>query len=118
MKIRSSAALAVVDEHRLREAELARDRLAPIVRHLRAVEEHAERVAAAAVRGAEDPQDVEPRGRGERHQWRKWRRPVNTIAAPASSQAAITSPSRFEPPGWISAVAPARIAASGPSGNG
>ena len=34
-------------------------------------------------------------------QWRKWRRCVKTIVAPASSTAAITSSSRFEPPGWI-----------------
>ena len=34
-------------------------------------------------------------------QWRKWRRPVKIIAAPAAFTAAITSSSRFEPPGWI-----------------
>jgi len=33
--------------------------LAPRLRHLRAVEEDPERVAAAVVGGAEDPQDVE-----------------------------------------------------------
>ena len=49
---------------------------------------------------------------------RKWRKPVNTIAMPAASAAAITSASRREPPGWIAAVAPARIAASSPSANG
>src|ERR1700746_964131 len=43
---------------------------------------------------------------GARHnaQWRKWRRPVKTIVAPACSAAAITSSSRFEPPGWMIAV--------------
>ena len=51
-------------------------------------------------------------------EWRKWRRPVNTIATPAASQAATTSASRFEPPGWMSAVAPASIAVCGPSGKG
>ena len=43
------AALGVVDEHGLGEAEVARDRLALGLGHLGAVEEHAERVAAAAV---------------------------------------------------------------------
>ena len=33
-------------------------------------------------------------------QWRKCRRPVKTIVAPAFSTASITSWSRFEPPGW------------------
>ena len=51
--------LAIVDEHRLGEAEIAGDLLAPRLRYLRAVEEDPERVAAAAVGGAEDPQDVE-----------------------------------------------------------
>ena len=32
--------------------------------------------------------------------------PVNSIARPASSAAAMTSSSRIEPPGWITAVAP------------
>ena len=36
--------------------------------------------------------------------------PVNTIASPAWSAAAITSSSRIEPPGWITAVAPASTA--------
>src|SRR3546814_5435645 len=44
--------------------------------------------------------------------------PVKTIARPASSAAAITSSSRTEPPGWITAVAPASTAASRPSANG
>jgi hypothetical protein len=33
--------------------------------------------------------------------------PVKTMARPASSAAAITSSSRIEPPGWMTAVAPA-----------
>ena len=37
---------------------------------------------------------------------------------PAASAAAITSASRIEPPGWITAVAPAATAASSPSANG
>ena len=44
--------------------------------------------------------------------------PVKTIASPASSAAAITSSSRIEPPGWITAVAPASTAASRPSAKG
>ncbi len=32
-------------------------------------------------------------------QCRKWRRPVNSIAMPYSLQAAMTSSSRFDPPG-------------------
>ena len=48
----------------------------------------------------------------------KWRTPVNTIAIPSRSAAAITSSSRVEPPGWATAVAPACAAASIPSGNG
>ena len=38
--------------------------------------------------------------------------PVNTMAMPCSSAALITSSSRIEPPGWITAVAPASIATS------
>src|ERR687887_241977 len=38
-------------------------------------------------------------------QWRKWRRPVKSIVMPCSSAAAITSSSRTEPPGWITAAA-------------
>ena len=53
--------LRVVDEHGLREAELVRDRLPPFRRHRGAVKKHPERVAPAAVLGAEDPQDVELR---------------------------------------------------------
>ena len=37
---------------------------------------------------------------------------------PATSAAAITSLSRTDPPGWITAVAPTAIAASSPSANG
>ncbi len=37
-------------------------------------------------------------------QCRKWRRPVKTMAMPCSSQAAIDSSSRLEPPGWMMAV--------------
>src|SRR6266704_2822148 len=44
--------------------------------------------------------------------------PVNTIASPSRSAAAMTSVSRTEPPGWITAVAPALAASSTPSGNG
>ena len=33
--------------------------------------------------------------------------PVNTMAMPCSSAAAITSSSRIEPPGWMTAVMPA-----------
>ena len=44
--------------------------------------------------------------------------PVNTMASPASSAAAITSASRIAPPGWITAVAPAAAIACNPSGKG
>ena len=44
--------------------------------------------------------------------------PVKTMARPASSAALITSSSRIEPPGWMTAVAPASAAASRPSANG
>ena len=43
---------------------------------------------------------------------------MNSIARPASSAARITSSSRIEPPGWITAVAPASTAASSPSAKG
>ena len=44
--------------------------------------------------------------------------PVNTMAIPAASAAAITSASLTEPPGWITATAPASTADSKPSANG
>src|SRR3982750_4700730 len=44
--------------------------------------------------------------------------PVNNIARFASSAAAMTSSSRIDPPGWMTAVAPASTAASKPSANG
>src|SRR5262249_12592648 len=44
--------------------------------------------------------------RRTRDQCRKCRTPVNTIATPRSSAAAITSESRIEPPGWITQLAP------------
>src|SRR5262249_57157646 len=43
---------------------------------------------------------------------------VNTMAMPWSSAALITSSSRTEPPGWITAVAPASAAAGRPSAEG
>src|SRR5690606_7100374 len=48
----------------------------------------------------------------------KCRTPVNTIAIPCSSAASITSASRIEPPGWITARIPAAAAASMPSRKG
>ena len=48
----------------------------------------------------------------------KWRTPVNTIAMPFSSAAAMDSASRIEPPGWITARMPAAAAVSMPSRNG
>jgi hypothetical protein len=59
-----------------------------------------------------------PRELERNDQCRKCRRPVNTIARPYSSAAAITSASRIEPPGWTTAVAPAVASASRPSRNG
>src|SRR6266436_1651423 len=50
-------------------------------------------------------------------QCRKCRNPVNTIAKFNRSAAAITSLSRIDPPGWITAVAPAFAASSTPSAN-
>ena len=44
--------------------------------------------------------------------------PVKTMARPRSSAASITSASRIEPPGWITAVAPASAAAMQPVGEG
>ena len=44
--------------------------------------------------------------------------PVNTMARPASSAAAITSSSRIAPPGWITAVAPAATITFSPSAKG
>ena len=44
--------------------------------------------------------------------------PVKTMARPRSSAAAITSSSRIEPPGWMTAVAPASAAAIKPSAKG
>ena len=44
--------------------------------------------------------------------------PVNTMAIPASLAAAITSSSRIDPPGWMTAVAPASTAESRPSAKG
>ncbi len=48
----------------------------------------------------------------------KCRMPVNTIAMPCSSAAAMTSSSRFEPPGWITALMPNSAATSNPSRKG
>ena len=51
-------------------------------------------------------------------QWRKWRRPVKTIAKWCRSATSIAISSRIEPPGWMIAVTPASAAAWIPSGNG
>ena len=51
-------------------------------------------------------------------QCRKCRIPVKTIARPSLSAAPITSSSLTEPPGWMTAVAPAFATASRPSGKG
>ena len=56
--------------------------------------------------------------REEPGQCRKCRMPVKTMARPAASAAAITSSSRIDPPGWMTAVAPASIAACRPSAKG
>src|SRR4051812_45394493 len=96
----------------------ARDRA---VGHGRGRARHHDEVAGADHAAVAD--DVLPRPAGgvaldRRHQWRKCRRPVTTIAAPAWSAAPTTSASRTEPPGWTIAVTPASIASCGPSGNG
>src|SRR5690606_4077830 len=80
----------------------------------------------AAAAGAQRQQQAAGGGaaRDRRHggafraQCLKWRTPVNTMAMPCSSAAAITSASRIEPPGWITALMPASAAASMPSRNG
>ena len=51
-------------------------------------------------------------------QWRKWRRPVKTIARWWRSATSIAISSRIEPPGWMIAVTPAWAASWIPSGNG
>ena len=56
--------------------------------------------------------------RRRRRQCRKWRSPVNTMAMPCSSAAAMTSASRTLPPGWMTARTPASATASRPSRNG
>src|SRR5262249_48684193 len=48
----------------------------------------------------------------------KCRRPVSTIVAPAARTVSVTSASRFDPPGWMTALTPASRASRGPSGNG
>jgi hypothetical protein len=53
------AALAVVDEHRLGEAEVVGDCLAIALRHLGALEEDSERVATVPAGGTEDAEDVQ-----------------------------------------------------------
>jgi hypothetical protein len=53
------AALRVLHEDGLRETEVRRHALAVFLRHLVAVEEHAQRVAAGAALADEDLKDVE-----------------------------------------------------------
>ena len=70
-----------------------------------------------------DRRSLAPIGRrvvalGRSLQCRKCRIPVNAMAIPAASAAAMTSASRIEPPGWMTAVAPASIAATSPSAKG
>jgi NAD(P)H-dependent flavin oxidoreductase YrpB (nitropropane dioxygenase family) len=54
------AALGVVDEDRLAEAEIRCHGLARLGGKLRAVEEHREWIAGLAALVAEDPQDMQP----------------------------------------------------------
>src|SRR5690606_12413867 len=71
--------------------------------------------------GVDDPEagDAQPGVDAEdADQCRKCRTPVNTIAMPRSSAAAMTSSSRTEPPGWITATAPASTTTSRPSRKG
>src|SRR3546814_1768939 len=62
--------------------------------------------------GADDEEFHARISRNRLHQCRKWRTPVNTIAMSCSSAAAITSFSRTEPPGWITARKPPAAAAT------
>jgi hypothetical protein len=50
----------VLDEDRLGEAELERNRLAAVRRNRAAIEEDTERIAAPAIRADEDAEDMEP----------------------------------------------------------
>src|SRR5947207_13272484 len=85
--------------------------IAPELRGSRCAPELDERSVGAPPNG--EVEIVHARG-----QWRKWRRPVTTIAAPAASTAFATSSSRIEPPGWMSTRTPWSSASAGPSGNG
>lgn len=51
-------------------------------------------------------------------QWKKWRVPVKYIVTPAFFAASTTSSSRTEPPGWTTALTPAAVRISRPSGKG
>src|SRR3954466_4051735 len=82
---------------------------------------HDDEIAGADDTRVADPRLVRPAravALDAGHQWRKCRRPVKTIATPAASAAATTSPSRLDPPGWTIALTPASIASAGPSANG
>src|SRR6185437_3151300 len=81
--------------------------------HRRRSAEHRERAGDAAERARESSGAV-----AHLRQCLKWRTPVNTMAMPRSSAAAITSASRTLPPGWITATAPWSATTSRPSRNG
>jgi hypothetical protein len=56
----------IVDEDRLREAELGRQRLSPRLRDRATIEEDAQRVPASSVQSDEHPQDMQLRHRAHR----------------------------------------------------
>ena len=95
-----------VSDHRREQGRLTAPAILMLLRQNNVAGDNASRTAP------------EGRIKGEDDQWRKCRMPVSTMAMPALSAAAITSPSRIEPPGWMTAVAPAAMAASRPSANG
>ena len=129
---------AVRQQALLRREPLARHGRLPVLRRAQGVQlagERREGLSAMGGRAADQQQhhhanreqNEQTQKEGQRvigqvrnsaNQWRKCRMPVKTIASPASSAAAITSASRIEPPGWITAVAPAAAAACKPVGEG
>ncbi len=66
----------------------------------------------------DDPAALERRRLVPDHQWRKWRRPVKTIAMWCRSATSIAISSLIEPPGWMMAVTPRSAASWIASANG
>src|SRR5206468_10003397 len=62
--------------------------------------------------GAHGSRDGGPVQNRSAHQCLKCLSPVNTMAMPCSSAAAMTSSSRMEPPGWTTVATPASLSSS------